>query len=94
MAWDYAPAPESRDVVSIRSAYGLFVDGEFVDPADGGAMKTIEYRITYSEGDTEIATVSARSINSGFAKAVKIALKPLGNGRVREISRVEFWMVR
>jgi aldehyde dehydrogenase (NAD+) len=38
--WDYAPAPESRDIVRLRSSYGLFIDGAFVDPADGGAFKT------------------------------------------------------
>ena len=35
-AWDYAPAPESRDIVTIRPEYGLFVDGEFVPPAGRG----------------------------------------------------------
>jgi aldehyde dehydrogenase (NAD+) len=39
--WTYAPAPESTDVVSLRSSYGLFVDGAFVDPADGGSFKTV-----------------------------------------------------
>ena len=29
--FEYAPAPESRSVVEIRSSYGLFIDGEFVD---------------------------------------------------------------
>ena len=35
MDWDYAPAPESRAIVDIRSSYGLFIDGEFRDPVDG-----------------------------------------------------------
>ena len=39
--WEYAPAPQARDVVDIRSSHGLFVGGEFVDPAEGGSMKTI-----------------------------------------------------
>ncbi|MDG4768980.1 betaine-aldehyde dehydrogenase, partial [Solwaraspora sp. WMMD792] len=39
--FDYAPAPESRSVVTIRDSYGLFIDGEFVDPTDGGARKTV-----------------------------------------------------
>jgi aldehyde dehydrogenase (NAD+) len=30
--WTYAPAPESRDVVSLRESYGLFVGGEWLDP--------------------------------------------------------------
>ncbi|WP_329378495.1 aldehyde dehydrogenase family protein [Streptomyces sp. NBC_01716] len=32
--FDYAPAPESRAVVSLRPAYGLFIDGEFTEPGD------------------------------------------------------------
>ncbi|WP_431933211.1 aldehyde dehydrogenase family protein [Micromonospora sp. RP3T] len=39
--FEYAPAPESRSVVDLRPSYGLFVDGEFVDPADGGSFKSI-----------------------------------------------------
>ena len=30
--FDYAPAPESRGIVSIRDAYGLFVGGEWREP--------------------------------------------------------------
>ena len=29
--FDYAPAPESPSIVDIRSSYGLFINGEFVD---------------------------------------------------------------
>jgi acyl-CoA reductase-like NAD-dependent aldehyde dehydrogenase len=39
--FDYAPAPESRSVVDLRSSYGLFIDGQFVDPVAGGSFKTI-----------------------------------------------------
>ena len=34
-AFDYAPAPESREVVSLRERYGLFIGGELVDPRSG-----------------------------------------------------------
>ncbi len=38
----YAPAPESRAVVDIKPSYGLFINGEFVEPgADAGQFKTI-----------------------------------------------------
>jgi aldehyde dehydrogenase (NAD+) len=30
--WEYAPAPESRDVVQLRDRYGLFVGGEWLEP--------------------------------------------------------------
>jgi aldehyde dehydrogenase (NAD+) len=39
--WDYAPAPESRDVVRLASSYGLFINGEFVEPSDGRSFKTV-----------------------------------------------------
>ncbi|GAA0542531.1 aldehyde dehydrogenase family protein [Paractinoplanes ferrugineus] len=37
--FDYAPAPESRSVVSIAPSYGLFIDGSFVEGK--GTFKTI-----------------------------------------------------
>ena len=39
--WQYAPAPESRDVVSIEPEYGLFVAGAFVPAAGGRTVATI-----------------------------------------------------
>jgi aldehyde dehydrogenase (NAD+) len=30
--WEYAPAPEARDIVQLRERYGLFVGGEEVEP--------------------------------------------------------------
>ncbi len=38
--FDYAPAPESRAVVDIAPSYGLFIDGAFVDPVEGGSFTT------------------------------------------------------
>src|SRR3954469_13313704 len=39
-AFAYAPAPESRAVVDLKSSYGLFVDGEFVE-GHGHAFKSV-----------------------------------------------------
>ena len=39
--WEYAPAPESRDIVTIAPEYGLFLNGEFTPAADGGALETV-----------------------------------------------------
>ncbi|QGK71378.1 aldehyde dehydrogenase family protein [Allosaccharopolyspora coralli] len=38
--WEYAPAPESRDIAQLRENYRMFVDGEFVDGA-GEPLKSI-----------------------------------------------------
>jgi len=32
--WTYAPAPESREIVSIHERYGLFVGGEWLEPTE------------------------------------------------------------
>ena len=34
-SFEYAPAPESRSIVDIRSSYGLFINGTFVDTESG-----------------------------------------------------------
>ena len=39
--FDYAPAPESRDIVALRESYGLFIDGDFVPGLGDGVFKTI-----------------------------------------------------
>ena len=38
-AWEYAPAPESRELVSIKPSYGLFIGGQFVDPKSGRSFR-------------------------------------------------------
>ncbi|ONI78446.1 betaine-aldehyde dehydrogenase [Kribbella sp. ALI-6-A] len=39
--FEYAPAPESRAIVDIKSSYGLFVNGAFVEATDGKPFKTV-----------------------------------------------------
>ncbi len=39
--WEYASAPESRDIVTIRPEYGLFVDGDFAAPRSGEHFATV-----------------------------------------------------
>ncbi|GAA0532912.1 aldehyde dehydrogenase family protein [Streptomyces antimycoticus] len=63
----YAPAPESRAVVSLRPAYGLFIDGAFtppterlittVNPADEEPLAEVSVA---DEGDVDRAVTAAR----------------------------------
>src|SRR3954469_3696657 len=39
--WEYAPAPESRDIVTIHERYGLFIGGRFVPATDGATFATV-----------------------------------------------------
>jgi hypothetical protein len=73
-------------------------------------MKVIEYRIQYTGArgkpratmtsgpqdspTVEFVRVQATNINAGYAKALKVALEPLGNGQAREIGSIEFSQVR
>jgi aldehyde dehydrogenase (NAD+) len=40
--WEYAPAPESTDLVRLDESYGLFINGEFVEPKSGKRYVTID----------------------------------------------------
>ena len=33
--WQYAPAPESTDHISVSEQYDLFIGGDFVAPEEG-----------------------------------------------------------
>jgi aldehyde dehydrogenase (NAD+) len=39
--WDYSPAPESTEIVSVRDTYDLFIGGHWVEPKSGEYLKTI-----------------------------------------------------
>ncbi|MFI6292604.1 aldehyde dehydrogenase family protein [Nonomuraea sp. NPDC050790] len=65
--FDYAPAPESRAIVALRSSYGLFIDGDFVEPAGGGSFKTVSP--STEEVLAEVAEASAEDVD----RAVKAA---------------------
>ena len=39
--WEYAPAPESTDIVKLDQSYGLFIGGTFVEPRSGKRFVTI-----------------------------------------------------
>ncbi|MFD0145977.1 MULTISPECIES: aldehyde dehydrogenase family protein [unclassified Streptomyces] len=68
-AFEYAPAPESRSVVDIAPSYGLFIDGEFVEAADGKVFKTVSP--STEEVLAEVAQAGAEDVD----RAVKAARK-------------------
>lgn len=66
-AFEYAPAPESRSVVDIAPSYGLFIDGEFTEAADGKVFKTV------SPSTEEVLSEVARAGAEDVDRAVKAA---------------------
>ncbi|MER0245402.1 aldehyde dehydrogenase family protein [Streptomyces sp. HSW2009] len=69
MAFDYAPAPESRAVVDIAPSYGLFIDGEFREAADGAVFKTLSP--ASEEVLSEVAQASAEDVDQAVRAARK-----------------------
>ncbi|MCX4780615.1 aldehyde dehydrogenase family protein [Streptomyces sp. NBC_01264] len=67
--FEYAPAPESRSVVDIAPSYGLFIDGEFTDAADGKVFKTV------SPASEEVLAEIAQAGTADVDRAVKAARK-------------------
>ncbi len=67
MAFEYAPAPESRAIVDLKSSYGLFINGEFVE-GTGHAFKSVSPSTEEvlaeiseaSEADVDLAVKAAR----------------------------------
>ncbi|RQX08987.1 aldehyde dehydrogenase family protein [Micromonospora inaquosa] len=67
--FEYAPAPESRSVVDLKPSYGLFIDGKFVDPADGGSSKSI------NPASEEVLAEVAEAGTPDVERAVRAARK-------------------
>ncbi|MEU6911877.1 aldehyde dehydrogenase family protein [Streptomyces olindensis] len=65
--FEYAPAPESRAIVDIAPSYGLFIDGEFVEAADGKVFKTV------SPSSEEVLSEIAQAGSEDVDRAVKAA---------------------
>ena len=66
-AFDYAPAPESRAIVTLDSSYGLFINGEFtrpkatfasINPADETVLAEVSQASTK---DVDKAVAAARA---------------------------------
>jgi aldehyde dehydrogenase (NAD+) len=65
--WEYAPAPESRDIVTLAPEYGLFLNGEFV-PAAGEALFATVNPAT-EEPLAQVAEAGAADVDRAVAAA-------------------------
>ncbi len=65
-AFEYAPAPESRAVVDLKSSYGLFINGEFVE-GTGHAFKSV------SPATEEVLAEISEASEADVDSAVKAA---------------------
>jgi aldehyde dehydrogenase (NAD+) len=65
--WEYAPAPESREVVRLREHYGLFINGREVEAADGATFATVD------PATEEILAQVARATPADVDRAIRAA---------------------
>jgi aldehyde dehydrogenase (NAD+) len=92
MAFEYAPAPESRSVVNIASNYGLFIDGEFVDPLSNRGFKTINPAT--EEVLTEVADADAADVDRAVGAARRAYAKTWSKLSGRERAKYLFRIAR
>ncbi|TNH28315.1 aldehyde dehydrogenase family protein [Micromonospora orduensis] len=90
--FEYAPAPESRSVVDLKPSYGLFIDGKFVDPTDGGSFKSINP--ASEEVLAEIAEAGAEDVERAVRAARKAYDKVWGPMPGRDRAKYLFRIAR
>ncbi|MEW2376382.1 aldehyde dehydrogenase (NAD+) [Micromonospora sp. M71_S20] len=90
--FEYAPAPESRSVVDLKASYGLFVDGEFVDPTDGGTFKTVNP--ASEEVLAEVAEAGAQDVERAVRAARQAYEKVWGPMSGRDRAKYLFRIAR
>ena len=75
-SWEYAPAPEAKDIVKIADRYGLFIGGKFVEPLSKQRYTTIDPSreeplseiAQAGKADVAKAVAAARAAHRGWAK--------------------------
>jgi len=87
--WEYAPAPESRDIANLKPSYKMFVDGKFVEGA-GEPLKTINPAT--EEVLAEVSTAAPSDVDNAV-KAARRAYdrvwgKMPGSERAKYIFRI------
>jgi aldehyde dehydrogenase (NAD+) len=91
-AFEYAPAPESSSIVDIHSSYGLFIDGSFVDPAQGGFRKTVNPAT--EEVLAEVAEAGPSDVDTAVAAARRAYERVWGPMRGADRAKYLFRLAR
>ncbi|MEY3278538.1 MAG: hypothetical protein RLZZ426_1024 [Actinomycetota bacterium] len=87
--FEYAAAPESRSIVDLKPKYGLFIDGEFVDPLNEEFFETINpaneehLALVANAGDADV-DAAVRAAQRAFPKWSKLP----GSERAKYLYRI------
>jgi aldehyde dehydrogenase (NAD+) len=92
MTFEYAPAPESRSVVDIQPSYGLFINGEFTAPIDGGSFKTVNPAT--EEVLSQISSAGALDVDAAVSAARRAHSRVWGPMSGRDRAKYLFRIAR
>ena len=90
--WEYAPAPESRDVVRLQERYGLFIDGRERDSSDGGSFVSIDPSTELPLAD--VAKATPADVDRAVRAAVRAGRRSWGSLPGRERAKYLFRIAR
>lgn len=65
--WEYAPAPEAKDHIKLKSQYDLFINGKFVKPNSKKYFAT--HNPSTEEKLAEVAQANAKDVDTAVAAA-------------------------
>src|SRR5689334_16369255 len=90
--WEYAPAPESKDIVAIKPRYGLFIDGREVKASDGGWFKSVNPAT--EEVIAEVAKATTADVDRAIRAARRAQKTRWGNLPGKERAKYLFRIAR
>ena len=90
--WEYAPAPEARDIVTLKERYGLFIGGREVPSSDGATFATIDPAT--EEPLAEVARATAVDIDQAVRAARRAQRRTWGPLPGRERAKYLFRIAR
>ncbi len=91
-SWSYAPAPESTDHIRLESTYGLFIDGEMVEPASGERFSTINP--ARDEKLADVSMAGAADVDRAVQAARQALEGPWGQMSDAERGKILFRVAR
>jgi aldehyde dehydrogenase (NAD+) len=90
--WEYAPAPESRDVVTIKDAYGLFINGREVAATGGETFASVNPAT--EEQLTVVAKATEKDVDTAVRAARQAQRRRWGNLTGKERAKYLFRIAR
>jgi aldehyde dehydrogenase (NAD+) len=90
--WEYAPAPESRDIVQLKSRYGLFVGGKEIAPRGGKWFTSVDPAT--EEPLADVARAGVEDVENAVAVARRAFRREWGALAGRERAKYLFRISR